>query len=959
MPPINATFGADFTAFNTAVDKALYTLKGFESGAADVAKMLGRMGDQFSGVKIAREASLVTQAVTDLGGASKLTASEQARVNATLKEALEKYKALGKTAPQAMLDLEQATRKAQDETKGLSKHMDTLSTAVGTFMGNLALDVVRNVGSALLDMGKAAFDSAGQIVDLANKTGLSTDAIQEMRHVAEQTGGSLEQFTQASYMLGQRLAGNDKSVAAAIKTLGLSMADLRKMSPDDAFKAIVEKLGEVENATARNKIGSELFGRSFANIAAAVAEGYAGIAEAAQKSGRAQLQALDAAGDAWAEFKRRISTDVTSLLGNMVLEFQAWGRVFETTSIFDPHIFSRMREELEKLKALKPDVHLPSPKDIGLDDLAVAFDTGTKKVDAFTEAYRRLSSTFANEEGLRQRAEAFKNMQRQTELRGLEGRSAGTISFGPPKVPTDLMRQELRALESSFSGLKIGPIVEEAMTVPPSVWSTIGADLKKNLGGAILAAVQGGGNVGGAVGGMIGGSIAKNFTEGAAGKAVSKVLSSTLGKTIGGALGSVIPGLGTMLGSVAGSFIGKGLGKLFGGGEGKKANDLRDQIIAQAGGFDALAAAAVKAGTSIDALLKAKDVKGVEAAWAALDSTIKGAAATELKAAEDARRHLEEQTRLLEKYNVTWADFEGETRATKFAEALALVNKDLEALTAAGLTHDVALRKVGDGYVRIAQEAIAAGQQIPDALAPTLLQLAQMGALTDEQAASLLGLVDAAAPTWAEVTGLVEKYGIAMDELGPKVHAIEIADKAKDLSKDFDLLIRAGANSREVIAGMSEEVNEVIKTALKMGLEVPSSMRDMLQKFVDQGELTDENGERLKDLSRIKFAEPIQDAVQRLIDKLTELIDKIKGTGSALAALPDDVPEVTSTTPGQQVGGAPTGEGAETAAGVSGEDNGAVVAAVNRLGYKLDLFPADIAASMMIVKGRGRSYVTP
>ena len=50
----------------------------------------------------------MTKAITEIGGATALTAKEQAQVNAKLAEAIEKYKVLGQVAPKEMQDLEKA-----------------------------------------------------------------------------------------------------------------------------------------------------------------------------------------------------------------------------------------------------------------------------------------------------------------------------------------------------------------------------------------------------------------------------------------------------------------------------------------------------------------------------------------------------------------------------------------------------------------------------------------------------------------------------------------------------------------------------------------------------------------------------------------------------------------------------------------------------------------------------------
>src|ERR1700741_3815066 len=96
---LTAHFDADFSSFITAVDQATAKLRGFESGAATVEKQLNRMADAFSGQKIISDATLMAKAVEEIGGASKLTATELQRVTATATEAIDKMKRMGIEVP--------------------------------------------------------------------------------------------------------------------------------------------------------------------------------------------------------------------------------------------------------------------------------------------------------------------------------------------------------------------------------------------------------------------------------------------------------------------------------------------------------------------------------------------------------------------------------------------------------------------------------------------------------------------------------------------------------------------------------------------------------------------------------------------------------------------------------------------------------------------------------------------
>lgn len=325
---VTAKFIADFSDFNAQIARAEQELEKFQTGIASVDRSMSRFAQDFTGQRVVQQATNMAAAVESVGGASKLTDAEMKRVNATLNEAIAKYKVLGQDAPKAMIDLEQATRKAETATKGLDQptsflqtKMVALGSAIGSFAGNLGSRAV----SALGDWTREAIASAGVIADLADKTGLSTDTIQRMSAVAEQSGSSMEAMTEAAYKLGIRVASGSGSVKSAFDELGLSIRDVQALSPDQMWDVVVTALSKVEDATERNRIGTDLFGKAFSGIAAGVNSGYQAMADGARVSSESQIRALDNAEKAWDKSVKTIKSGIVSVLGEAVLASERIG----------------------------------------------------------------------------------------------------------------------------------------------------------------------------------------------------------------------------------------------------------------------------------------------------------------------------------------------------------------------------------------------------------------------------------------------------------------------------------------------------------------------------------------------------------------------------------------------------------------------------------------------------------
>jgi len=181
--------------------------------------------------------------------------------------------------------------------------------------------------------------------------------------------------------------------------------------------------------------------------------------------------------------------------------------------------------------------------------------------------------------------------------------------------------KEIEPLKTSFPEIwaqardAINGIYDGMVSDAEAASGKAAAAFGKKLGGAIVGAFQQGGGgkqIGGSIGSFLGNEIGSTVGEKVGpmlGKALSGALGKGVGSAIGAAAGSIIPVVGTILGGLAGKFI----GGLFGGGEKKKVQEARDEMIKNAGGIDALKARADAAGVSLDKLMSTKKMKDFNA----------------------------------------------------------------------------------------------------------------------------------------------------------------------------------------------------------------------------------------------------------------------------------------------------------------------------------------------------------
>lgn len=168
-----ARIDAEVATFQKKFAEASRTAQRFEKDFGNAAssvsaqqRRINQAFESFSGDKIARDAAAVAKAVEQVGGASKLTAAEQSRVNTTVTEAIAKYSALGQTAPKSLIELEQATRKVEAATATVHRTTSIFGQSLASLEQSGTLSG-RAMGVLTSTFGQ--FTAAGLAISLVSK----------------------------------------------------------------------------------------------------------------------------------------------------------------------------------------------------------------------------------------------------------------------------------------------------------------------------------------------------------------------------------------------------------------------------------------------------------------------------------------------------------------------------------------------------------------------------------------------------------------------------------------------------------------------------------------------------------------------------------------------------------------------------------------------------------------------
>lgn len=175
------------------------------------------------------------------------------------------------------------------------------SRRVGSTFNTMASDMVRNgrtiaiglglAGGAVFGLASSTAQLGDDVAKTADKLGIGTDELQELRYAAERSGiatpgfdNSLEKMTKN---IGLALAGTGAQ-KDALDALGLSADDLATMLPEEALGLIADRMQGVATQAEKAALANDIFGRSGIGMLNMLRDGSSGLdelREAARRTG--------------------------------------------------------------------------------------------------------------------------------------------------------------------------------------------------------------------------------------------------------------------------------------------------------------------------------------------------------------------------------------------------------------------------------------------------------------------------------------------------------------------------------------------------------------------------------------------------------------------------------------------------------------------------------------------------
>lgn len=143
--------------------------------------------------------------------------------------------------------------------------------------------------------------------------------------------------------------------------------------------------------------------------------------------------------------------------------------------------------------------------------------------------------------------------------------------------------------------------------------------------------------------------------------------------------------------------------------------------------------------------------------------------------------------------------------------------------------------------------------------------------------------------TFSSMKTAASDLGINLEALGPAFAQAGLNEKAMEFANKIELLKLGGADMGGVLMGTKDKFSALVNEAIKGGLTLPENMKPWITELIKAGLLTDKNGEKVTDVTKIKFGAPvateyekITSAIKTVVDQIAGLIGKIADMTSAI-----------------------------------------------------------------------------
>jgi hypothetical protein len=186
---------------------------------------------------------------------------------------------LGLNATEFVDGLTRAEYQAKKQFESIASSAKTLQNTIHGVASALGVGI--GVG-AFVNLIKGTIEAADHLENLSKSTGVSVEKLGGLGFAAKQTGGDLDSMADAFKRFSVNAAaaaqGNEKQ-QEVFQALGISLKDLRTLSPDQLFIKAADAFSSFNEGINKSALGAAAFGKSYQGIIPTLDQGGARLQE--------------------------------------------------------------------------------------------------------------------------------------------------------------------------------------------------------------------------------------------------------------------------------------------------------------------------------------------------------------------------------------------------------------------------------------------------------------------------------------------------------------------------------------------------------------------------------------------------------------------------------------------------------------------------------------------------------
>jgi len=170
--------------------------------------------------------------------------------------------------------LTKGLRAAQKRLQAFGEGLRSIGTRLGA-IGASALTALFGTAKTFADMGDS-------LDEMSARTGVGVETLSELGFAAELAGADMETLETGIRKMQKTISeaiGGSKSAADALAQLGLSVAELKGLNPEQQFKLIADRISRITDPTLRAALAMEVFGKSGTRLLPLIQDGAKGLAK--------------------------------------------------------------------------------------------------------------------------------------------------------------------------------------------------------------------------------------------------------------------------------------------------------------------------------------------------------------------------------------------------------------------------------------------------------------------------------------------------------------------------------------------------------------------------------------------------------------------------------------------------------------------------------------------------------